>query len=363
MLCLKPTFIPLAIALCFSSCGERERNESPLEIDREYRAPRIKAEIRDAAVVELITRERSAEKLENGLYRLVLPVSPTLAKTLTQQYSSGQQGADADPFAEPVPAQYTGRQDRRSLQDVLEEAGVQFPEGSSANYNKVDWTLTVVNSEEQVEHVEAYFGSLLVDYEKSIHVRVEIYELANSHVVQLIESAAHETDHTPERNAAMRAVKEGKGRLVAIPSVIGRSGQRSTVEDLTELFHPYPAAEGVEQKKESNDGTSFGTILEVDPVLGADEYTIDILIHLVHNLVSGPKLPSPLDPSQEVLVTCPKSITSQITLIDGSYRLLGNWISDEEMMQVVFLTASIQHFSETRPMVKTNSSGDPKRTK
>lgn len=319
----------------------------------------MKSAIRDAEFVEVMTRERAAEKLESGLSKLVLPLSPSLAASLAY-YSSGEQGAGVDPFADPVPAQGSGRRVKRNWQEALEEAGVQFPEGTSAKYNSVDWTLTVVNSEEQIELVEAYFDSICIDFEKTIHVRAEIYELAEPQVVQLIESAAHEPDHTPERNAAMRAVRQGKGRLVAMPSVIGRSGQRSTLEDLTEMFHPDPAPERdgeVEKEakeKELKRGISFGTTFEVDPVLGADEYTIDMLFRLEHDLVSGPNLRSAGNSGPTGLITRPKSISSQISLIDGSYRLVGSWTSGDGMMQVVFLTAAIQHFSEMRPVVKTN---------
>lgn len=362
MLGLKWMFYPLVFVLLLPSCRDGNRDVDLLEIDREYRAPRMKAAIRDAEFVEIMTRERVAEKLESGLYNLVIPLSPSMAASLTECYSSGAQGANADPFADPVPTANSGRRERRNLQEALEEAGVKFPEGTSAKYNSADWTLTVVNSEEQIELVEAYFDSFHIDLGTSIHVRAEIYELAKPHVIQLIESAAHESDHRPERNAAKRAVQQGKGRLVAMPSVIGRSGQRSTVEDLAEMFQLVVVAEREgeteEKGRESKRGFTFGTTFEVDPVLGADEYTIDLNFRLEHDPDSEANWPSASSSGSTGFVTRPKSISSQITVIDGSYLLVGNWTSGDGTMQVVFLTATVQHLSEMRPMVKTNSPRD-----
>jgi hypothetical protein len=350
-------FFSLVFVLCLSSCGENNRDDGRLEIDRKYRASRMTSAIRDAEFVEVMTRERATEKLESGLYKLVIPLSPSLAASLGEYFSGGQKGAGVDPFADPDPPANSERQPRRSLQQALEEAGVKFAEGTSAKYSSVDWTLTVVNSEEQIELVEAYFDSLVIDYETTIYIRAEIYELAAEQVLQLIESAAHEPDHTPERNAAKRAVQQGEGRLVAMPSVIGRSGQKSTVEDLTEMFPSDRADERDREveEKESKRRVSFGTILEVDPVLGANEYTIDLMLSLKHDLVSGSNWPSAGKAPTPGIVTHPKSISTQITLIDGSYRLVGSWTSGEGTMQVVFLTAAVQYLSDMRPVVKIDS--------
>ena len=100
---------------------------------------------------------------------------------------------------------------------------------------------------------------------------------------------------------------------------------------------------------EESDGESevvipfVGTSLEIDPVLGADGFTIDLNIELEHHSEPATTRHSP-EKSKRVFEN---SIVSQVTLHDGNYILIGNWTPDgtrlsSDMEHVVFITGSVQ---------------------
>ena len=202
--------------------------------------------------------------------------------------------------------------------------------------------------------VEANLSFNRCHFELQIPVRVEIYELPSKLALELVESCDDQGDHTPERNAVRKLVAEGGAKLVAMPSLLGRSGQRSKIIAAYEI----PFLEQVEKKPEEGekkatqetviDTRPVGTILEIDPVLGADNWTIDLSFNLEHH--TGPPEFIPVGKEIEIPVFHSKEITTQLTLLKGSYLLVGTWkptgkpeYEKEDLTQVIFLTANVQY--------------------
>jgi len=344
----------LAFVFFASSCNEADRSETLLEIDREYMAPRLKWEARWADSFEPLIRERADVKRDDELHEVAIPMAPALAMQMLEFF--GESESDSEPFTKPADDRRVAKV--RDVQEVLERAGITFAEGASASYDPEEGVLTVVNTEEQIELVQRYLAPVEGCSVVSIHVRAEIYELHQTHGLQLLESAAHESDHTPERNAAKKAVEQGMGRLVAAPSVNGQSGLRSSLEyqtrELSALSRTNSKPGGLDLDKVVP--TTFGTVFEVDASVGGDDFTLDLDFRLTHETDPWEQPLNGDNPPESEFVSRPKSITTQVTLNDGAFLLVGTWNGDNNTMQVIFLTAAIQHHSDIRPMVKKNSS-------
>ncbi|MFK5924928.1 MAG: hypothetical protein QM496_22335 [Verrucomicrobiota bacterium] len=282
-------------------------------------------------------------KVGDDLYkaRFIVP------DTFLNDYSN-ENGLPVDPFADEQ-----RKPSKRTAIKVLQEAGVVFGKGSSANYDIMNSVLTVVQTREQLELCEAYVAPICCRYEQQIAIRTEIYELPMPLALELVESCEGESDHSAERNAVRQLMKDGGAKLVALTSVISRSGQRSKIIDGNEV----PFLENVPSKDNDNSETNdknftigsrpVGTLLEVDPVLGADNWTIDLSLQLEHHTASPEFIP--IRDGIKIPQFHSKEITTQVTLLKGNYLLVGTWkptgkpeYEREDLMHVVFLTANVQ---------------------
>ncbi|MGY8642120.1 MAG: hypothetical protein ACKVJU_13630 [Verrucomicrobiales bacterium] len=80
-------------------------------------------------------------------------------------------GAARDPFAAAAPLP-----ERVEAKEVLETAGVYFPEGGSAIYNPKTSQLIVRTTKDQMELVEVYVDSIIGEVEKQIYLKVFFIE-------------------------------------------------------------------------------------------------------------------------------------------------------------------------------------------
>lgn len=335
--------------LILTSCGEKDSANS-LKIDREYRSPRLRTDIRDAGFIEKLTWESSVEELENGLVRKAYPMPPGLAQSMSSLDISGT----SDPFAATM---NPPRLSQVGFREMLERAGIAFPEATSVHYDEEKWALVVVNTPAQMELVDAYLISSGGCDETQVYVRAEIYEVSHLQAIQIADSASHESEHTPEREAILEAVRRGKARLVAAPSVTARSGLRSKVEAISRGHSEV----GIPSEKKDDPGKPMSSgesgpasRFEVDPVLGADGYTIDLNFSLEHPIpVSSAE--AELSQPVEIEAFRQATITSSVTLTHGSFVLVGSWDAGKNSVHLVFLTATRQYLEDIRPMIKVDS--------
>ncbi len=239
--------------------------------------------------------------------------------------------ADPDPFREPVVA---SADEPLNILESLERAGITFGVGTSAKYHSKSKTLVVVQTRDQIELIEAYLDSICISEEKEILVRFEIYRLPLLGGIEALESASAQGDDTPERWALLQAARERKATLLAAPAILCRSGQRAKVSEVQ--------AERVKESDHSEDDVAAeenvapdqNTLieLEVDPVLGADEFTIDINSELVFRSEDRPEVA--------------RSLTAQTSLLDGSWKLIGTWNVGSNEMILIFLTANVARIGD-----------------
>ena len=296
------------------------------------------------------TIPRSWEEVGDGLFRSEYRVPPDIFRWHAND--EGPFGGNGDGGLRPKPA--------HTAQQLLEEVGIKFGKGASAKFDQNRSVLIVTNTETMMELVDSYLDTMGPDPPVLVAVRTEIYQLTQLQVLQLLESAASEGDHTPERNAALKAARGGKAKLVAVHSILTTSGQRTKTEDVSEIQVPYelvpkpkkadPDGEAEDEAEESVvvfEHDHYGTILEVEPNLGTDGATVSLNIAFEHHTA---------DPVMEEIVDGvegprfhAKRINANCTILDGQYAILGNWkptgkpeYANSDAMQIVFVTVNVQ---------------------
>ena len=232
-----------------------------------------------------------------------------------------------------------------TAQKILEHAGVTFGEGA---YVRSDLTnpraplLIVHNTQDQMELLEAYI-SRGGRREAQITVIVEHIEVEASWLSHWLLDHRLDSDGTLLRRDVQKLVRAGNARVAGTSAVPIRSGQRAKTESISE----YLVAVSGDPPEISNKvkltgkaealGTGFaptsyvqknlGTTLEVDAVIGADNSTIDL--NLAPELVARegetmwPLDDSPANFRHEKPKLREERITTQVTLIDGHYALMG----------------------------------------
>ena len=137
---------------------------------------------------------------------------------------------------------------------------------------------------------------------RQLRIQVEWIELSHKDFTALLEEddltkpkVPKSSNDGPLRKKLKEMVEEGEAQILDTAIVMARSGQRATVESIQEVIYPteYIQPELVKtDEKEDGSGAddkvttlpiasayetrNVGTTLEVEPILGADERTIDL---------------------------------------------------------------------------------------
>ena len=388
---------------------------------------------------------------DKDLFTNVYVVPPTFLSTGAGGGGGGGAAA-ADPFADPVAPSGLAAAARPTAKTVLENAGITFPAGASAIYNKTSSQLIVRNTQDQMELVEAYIDSITEGVEKQIYITSRFVEIAEEDADELgfdwllgpfnlassgqgISASGGTSGPTspnstqvgdwpfidavtgqpigrnpltsvnrsgfqgidsnsidalisgqpqgvspavfgiagiftdPQFQVVIRALSQKKGvDLLSAPSVMARSGQRAKIEVIREFIYPteYDPPEIPNQVGGGIGGgsvevfpvtpatpTAFetrntGVTLEVDPVLGADEFTIDLnLAPEVVEFDGFINYGSPISTSatnfitgvpEQVIITenriempvfNTRKVTTQVTIWDGQTVALGGLIRED----------------------------------
>lgn len=230
-----------------------------------------------------------------------------------------------DPFTTPSRSFKPTKLPRSTPQERLEEAGIAFAEGAYARYDDKAEILTIVQTSEQMELVEAFLESIHVDFEKQILAVAEIYRVPALAALEVMESIRSHGDHTPERNAVLETVRSGKSELLTVPTILCRSGQRAKT---SEILFEQPEIHADDEGDAPESRQIPLVEMETDIVLGADEYTVDANLQLTFRSDDRPEVE--------------RALAVQTTLHDGKWQLLGSWNVGENEMMLIFFSASVQ---------------------
>jgi hypothetical protein len=331
----------LLVGLC--QCEKGPDSGTSLKIEREYRAPGAYEDVREGDYYAIMRREPLREALAGGMERYSFLISPAYMRMLQTIAPGGGSGAVADPFAEPSPEDPFSNQTRPTLRDVFSSAGIDFGEGSSLSYSEETLVLTSINRPDQNDLIAAFLDSILICGNSRIQVRAEIFEVSDVVAAQVLDSAAYEANHDPERAAIVAAVERREAERIGMASLNVPSGQRAKIADAMN-------GETKSSETESEHGAVAlpGLTLEVDPVQGADSFTVDLNLRLTHTRNS----PAKVDAARKVDSWITKVVECQTISKGGSWSLVASWSVEPGRVQLVFVSATIQSFEEIRPVVK-----------
>ncbi|MCF6312037.1 MAG: hypothetical protein L3J39_06260 [Verrucomicrobiales bacterium] len=251
---------------------------------------------------------------------------------------------------------------RRTAQSILEDAGVRFPEGTSAVYINHLGQLIVKHYPSGMKMVEAYMQSIHGRPDKDIRYQIEIYRLPRILAQQIQRSVEAQVDHRPERDAVLELVKKEQAQLVNSVVLDARSGQRAVYEDVTEHLYlsRYEWRDSMQAAVPIFEKQKVGTVFMIDPVLGANEYTMTVDLLLEHHTAEPTNKTSQVWlPNKDVMtaVSLPvfhkEIIRTQITTISGHTRLIGTFRPSgksedkkQDLMDIVFLKGTVVFIKE-----------------
>ena len=277
---------------------------------------------------------KPAKKLTSRTYQ----VSPRFLSTLADSSYADEASPTADPFAAPSPSARKIAKNA-SVQELLENVGVQFAKGSGARaqFNPILNHLLVENTPEQLDQVEGFLNAARHSSEKNILLYAEWIEtdinlfsdwLSENHITSAGESL---------REQAAKWIGEGKAEIINSASVVARSGQRAKVEsvdqytyatefDPAEIPNDLTLENGAETpitpfNPAALETRNLGTTFEVDPVLGNDMMTIDLnlapeIVEL-DEIIQWPPQQTDERFQAHLPVFYTQKATTQITTLDG----------------------------------------------
>ncbi|MDP0490958.1 MAG: type II and III secretion system protein [Verrucomicrobiota bacterium JB023] len=112
-------------------------------------------------------------------------VVPPTFRTDLQDSSSGGGGGDPDPFADDSGLGGGGIQVRQSVQELLAQAGVGFPDGATARYIPGSSTLIVNNTVSNLDLVDQIVEGLVSQTPKQIRIVTKFVEVSQENTDEL----------------------------------------------------------------------------------------------------------------------------------------------------------------------------------
>ncbi len=225
---------------------------------------------------------------------------------------------------------------RATARDILQSFGISFPPGSSANYISSSSTLVVRNTPENIQLVEAYVMSVKEEVQKTVGVTVQIVEAEASVLRRLVEETRALADH----RAAWEELKAHPQTSILTTNWLEtRSGEQAKIEaGRNHVYHTgaevVAAKEGAiaSQISPVQNTQRVGTIIGVDPVIGADGITIDLRVSIDHDYAEPQQIESTaniadgqiqLDGSTTTFRDV--EVSSGMTLRSGMHRMISVW--------------------------------------
>ena len=246
---------------------------------------------------------------------------------------------------------------RQIARDLLERAGVSFPEGAHAWFDPVTGMLEIRNTPEQAELAEAYLTPIGSGPEKVITCHFEVFEMPAAAAQQLVTKADSMPHHDRLRDHIIAACKRGDAEFITSVDLPTRSGMRSKTETGARSLYPLPKTppgdardEAVEKAEDATqkprpllEWRQSGLEVEVDAVLGGDSITIDLTMAFTQAIHRSEKHGSP-DSGQPVA-----TLLTNFSVIHRTTHLLGTFPAQvatestdgEKRQRLVFVQASV----------------------
>lgn len=217
------------------------------------------------------------------------------------------------------------------------------------------------------------------ELDKNLRIQVEWFEIRHETLTDLLEEKSGgdkpiriSSDAGALRSKVRTLAKKDEAKHIDTAILTCRSGQRAKVEGILERIYPteYDPATAVTKSKDGDSSvtvnkallptaTAFetrniGTSVEVDPVMGADEVTIDLnLAPEITYTVGNQSYGTYREGESKVDLVMPDfytvKITTQISMLDGQHYFVGatspqnteTGESDRDRKVMIFVKADI----------------------
>lgn len=303
------------------------------------------------------------------------------------------QSAPADPFAPAsamggVPSGEPRLTVRITALEILRSQGIEFPPGSSANFNAGTGLLIIRNTPANIALIESYVDELARKVPAVIATSVYVVQADAALLRKLEAESSSLADHENSWKTLEAEVAAGRATILRTGWLESRSGQRASIETIDERHYVTGTeVSGGTTSRHDNGGKSddgknekpsvvssisvsgggstdlspsldmepAGFRFEIDPVIGPDGYTVDLNFALNYDFAPPLLRQDPLAVDDKVMRVASDGtdfrraeITTAITLGSGMTRLLGVWrprglpeFDSGNVMQAAFLRTVI----------------------
>jgi len=292
---------------------------------------------RGPALAQMLTSvpKSDSDELFTRSYR----VSPDWASE-----PSGKETSSDDPFAANKTSSGT-LIPRRTAREILEEAGISFPEGASVFQGGPVSQIVVRNTQENLDKVEKYVEWLEREVQPvRVALTSQVLEAPGPLVRELMAGAGCRSNHKPELEKLLAAVKEGKAKHLGFARIETTAGSNNARLEQG-VQHPFLDHELEEDMR------LVGFINEVEtqgrsasrPVkltLSSEFHTAEPRLHREEVVdFQGRRLEFPLTDFDVM------KLTTITRIPDGSARMLAVWkpaskdeAENADVLQVLFIT-------------------------
>ena len=273
---------------------------------------------------------------------------------------AGEPTVLVDPFAPPTPRKRKPGEPApliKTARDHLTEAGITFPPGASASLAPFTGTLTVVNTQANLELCAAYLESSNTHYPLQMTFMLTVLEGPGEIIRAANAAAAGQQDVTPVLAGLMQQVgqAESQVRVVQDAYIEAKSGMRATARSVKEHVFTVASMDAQSHLSSTQEMQMAGMNLEFEPVIGADGQHIQLNCLLELN-PAAPKEkqvafsdPATGNPAEVPLTTVPAlRFSADIQMLGGSTRLLGiskpygkAGAQSDDVLWAAFLTSRI----------------------
>ncbi len=234
----------------------------------------------------------------------------------------------------------------------LEMQGLSLPRGSLVLFDPESLTLAARAPAIAQSSIAFTAEALRSRAEKYVSLNQWIFAAPPEVLRDVVRRSQEKADHADLLRELEEAARGGGVEILASGSMECRSGNLSKIEQAEDIMAPCELALDADQVDFTTEVISSGTTWEIDAIIGSDDETIDLNLHLNHHYSPAVRKQAPLTARGEKAVTSALvdtfdvNLTSQYAMKSGTARLLGAWKPEgpglrDRRMQAAFIAADV----------------------
>ncbi|MHB1079920.1 MAG: hypothetical protein ACYC67_10980 [Prosthecobacter sp.] len=264
-----------------------------------------------------------------------------------------------DPFSDRPPPAPAAVLPRKRARDILEQAGIPFPEGAMVRFNPNTGLLSITNTPENLELVEAYLNAIRAQGPITITYTLTVIEGPGELIRQANATAARSSNAAAELALLLEQAKTAGSKVQVVGDAFleTKSAYRASSEAVCQ--HSYASEFKMDSKSRASvtrDTHLIGLKLELEPTLGSDhrtlETTLSIELHPVPPIERQISLTEPVSgqmaefPASDI---CGAHFTTSFASSNGTTKLVGitkpvgTSQEKEDILWAAFVTGTAHH--------------------